>query len=105
MMVPGTLLENVARSLAEILGAGAGIVLTLGWIIWQRTRPAECPGGVTIEFHPPLVDHGNYKFKLKIWMLSNCLKYRSLQEVLGPNSSNAKYASFHCIANGLQPPA
>ena len=33
-------------------------------MIWIRTRATPCPGAVTLEFHPPLVERGSYHLQL-----------------------------------------
>jgi hypothetical protein len=56
----------VARSQAQVFGATAGVLVALTWVIWSRVRPSECSGGVTAEFHPPLVEAGNYAFRITL---------------------------------------
>jgi len=57
---------------AQRLGAivGAGLAITL--VIWFRTRATPCPGAVTLEFHPPLAERGNYHIELSWGGASRC---------------------------------
>jgi hypothetical protein len=41
-------------------------------VIWIRTRATPCPGAVTLEFHPPLVEHGSYRIQLSWEGASPC---------------------------------
>ncbi len=38
----------------------------MGWLAWARLGPKPCPGGVFIEFQPPLTEPGPYVFKLSL---------------------------------------
>lgn len=50
----------------QLLGAAAAVLIVGGWVAWERLRPTPCPGGVFIEFHPPLEALGNYHFRLSL---------------------------------------
>ena len=52
------------RSRAHLLGAVFGVAAMSGFVLWQRSRPAPCTGGVTIELRPPLSAPGPYEFEL-----------------------------------------
>lgn len=41
-----------------------GACLAIVGVVWLRTRATPCPGAVTLEFHPPLADRGNYHIQL-----------------------------------------
>jgi len=49
---------------AQRLGAIVGAALAIAGVIWFRTRATPCPGAVTLEFHPPLTEHGSYHIQL-----------------------------------------
>lgn len=49
---------------AQRLGAIVGAALAIVGVVWLRTRATPCPGAVTLEFHPPLADPGNYRIQL-----------------------------------------
>jgi hypothetical protein len=49
---------------AQRLGAIVGACLAITGVIWLRTRATPCPGAVTLEFHPPLAERGNYHIQL-----------------------------------------
>jgi len=49
---------------AQRLGGIVGAALAITFVIWSRTRATPCPGAVTLEFHPPLVDRGSYRIEL-----------------------------------------
>jgi hypothetical protein len=46
------------------MGAIAGAMLAIAGVVWLRTRATPCPGAVTLEFHPPLTERGNYRIQL-----------------------------------------
>jgi len=54
------------KSKAHLFGAVLGIAAMSGFVLWQRTRPAPCTGGVTIELRPPLSEPGQYHFHLEL---------------------------------------
>jgi hypothetical protein len=58
------MLRSVPPWSAQRLGAMVGAALALAWVVWARTRATPCPGAVSIEFHPPLADRGQYDFSL-----------------------------------------
>lgn len=41
-----------------------GALLAVAGVAWLRTRKPPCPGAVTLEFHPPLTEPGNYRLSL-----------------------------------------
>ncbi|HKO53787.1 MAG TPA: hypothetical protein VJV79_39035 [Polyangiaceae bacterium] len=46
------------------MGAIVGAALAIAFVVWIRTRATPCPGAVTLEFHPPLVEPGRYLVQL-----------------------------------------
>jgi hypothetical protein len=52
------------KSKAHLAGAVLGVAAMSGFVVWQRSRPAGCTGGVTIELRPPLGEPGTYRFRL-----------------------------------------
>jgi hypothetical protein len=58
--------EGCMKSKAHLLGAVLGVAAMTGFVAWQRTRPATCTGGVTIELRPPLAAPGPYRFELEL---------------------------------------
>jgi hypothetical protein len=54
------------KNKAHLLGAVLGVTAMTGFVAWQRSRPATCTGGVTIELEPPLSLPGTYEFELLI---------------------------------------
>jgi hypothetical protein len=54
------------RSKAHLFGAILGVLAMSGFVLWQRTRPGPCTGGVTIELRPPLGEPGPYHFRLEL---------------------------------------
>lgn len=53
----------MSKTTAQLLGAIAAL-LVMSFVMWQRFRPAPCPGGVVVELHPPLTEPGPYRFRL-----------------------------------------
>ncbi len=53
------------KSPAQVLGALAA-VLVMGWLFWVQLMPKSCPGGVFVEFHPPLSEPGPFHFRLRL---------------------------------------
>jgi hypothetical protein len=60
----GANLVRVSPWTAQRMGAIVGAALAITWVIYIRTRATPCPGAVTLEFHPPLADPGNYRIQL-----------------------------------------
>ncbi|HVR18801.1 MAG TPA: hypothetical protein VMS65_03875 [Polyangiaceae bacterium] len=54
------------KSKAQLLGAILGVTAMSGFVLWQRSRPSPCTGGVTIELRPPLAAPGPYHFHLEL---------------------------------------
>jgi hypothetical protein len=54
------------------MGAIVGAALAISFVVWLRTRAVPCPGAVTIEFHPPLADAGDYAFELNLGNAKPC---------------------------------
>jgi hypothetical protein len=54
------------KSKPHLIGAVLGVTAMTGFVLWQRTRPAACTGGVTIELRPPLAAPGPYRFELEV---------------------------------------
>lgn len=48
----------------QLLGAILGVVVAVGFVAYQRLRPAPCTGGVFLELRPPLAEAGPYHVKL-----------------------------------------
>ncbi|MGC4092562.1 MAG: hypothetical protein QM756_32720 [Polyangiaceae bacterium] len=55
----------MSKSSAQVLGALAAVVF-MGWLFWVKLAPARCPGGVFVEFHPPLSEPGPFQFRLAL---------------------------------------
>ena len=53
-------------TVARWLGGLAGLAVVGGWIAYQKLRPTPCPGGVFVEFKPPLLAPGPYQFRLEL---------------------------------------
>ena len=53
-----------AMRAAQALGGLCAVLVVGGWFLVSRFAPKPCPGGVTLEFHPPLNAPGKYRFKL-----------------------------------------
>jgi hypothetical protein len=51
---------------AHVLGAGLGVLLTGGYVVWKRLRPPPCTGAVFVELRPPLAAPGPYHFRLSL---------------------------------------
>ena len=54
------------KNKAHLLGAVLGVTVMTSTMLWQKTRPAPCTGGVTIELRPPLSAPGRYRFELRL---------------------------------------
>jgi hypothetical protein len=54
------------KSKAHLLGAVFGVTVMAGFVLWRKTRPAPCTGGVTVELRPPLSAPGRYRFELRL---------------------------------------
>jgi len=54
------------------MGGVAGVLLALGWLLWQATRPASCAGAVFVEFAPPLAAPGPYRFLIAGDTMTSC---------------------------------
>ncbi len=66
---------------AQLLGA---VAVTSGWVLWQRLRPPPCPGGVSVEFHPPLLAPGPYHFELTLDRARRTCAFDVSLPLLGP---------------------
>ncbi|MFZ5893189.1 MAG: hypothetical protein ACOY0T_19170 [Myxococcota bacterium] len=55
----------MSKGSAQVLGALAA-VLFMGWLFWVKLAPARCPGGVFVEFHPPLSEPGPFQFSVRL---------------------------------------
>ncbi|HVJ14989.1 MAG TPA: hypothetical protein VM686_06095 [Polyangiaceae bacterium] len=53
-------------TVARVLGGVAGLLLVGGWFAYERLRPPPCPGGLFVEFRPPLLAPGPYRFRLEL---------------------------------------
>ncbi|HET7544032.1 MAG TPA: hypothetical protein VFK05_29375 [Polyangiaceae bacterium] len=67
-------LLSLSPSTAQRLGAIVGAALAITFVIWSRTRAKPCPGAVTLEFHPPLVERGSYHIQLS-WPGANPCRF------------------------------
>jgi hypothetical protein len=54
------------KNRAHLFGAILGVFAMTGFLVWRRTQPGRCTGGVTFELHPPLGDPGSYHFVLSL---------------------------------------
>jgi hypothetical protein len=50
----------------QLMGAACAVLVVGGWVAWERLRPPPCPGGVFLEFHPPLSEPGPYHFRVAL---------------------------------------
>lgn len=51
---------------ARWLGGLAAAAVVVGWFAYQRLREPPCPGGLFVEFRPPLLAPGPYRFRLEL---------------------------------------
>ncbi len=56
----------MTKTAAQVLGAIAGAVAAVGWLLWWQLRPPSCKGAVFVEFRPPLLQPGPYRFSLAL---------------------------------------
>src|SRR6186713_2118235 len=67
-------LRRVSKGSAQVLGALAAVIF-MGWLFWVKLAPAGCPGGVFVEFHPPLSEPGPFQFRLKLDRASDACEF------------------------------
>jgi len=56
----------MSKTTAQFLGAIAGAAVAVGWLLWSRMAPRACTGGVFMEFRPPLLQPGPYRFAVAL---------------------------------------
>ena len=57
---------------ARALGGVVGVLLALGWFLWQALRPPPCPGAVFVDLRPPLTEPGQYRIALAVGSRPPC---------------------------------
>jgi hypothetical protein len=72
------------RPTPQLLGAIAGVVVALGFVVWQRLRPPACSGGVFLELRPPLAEAGPYHFRLVLDGGPEVCEFELVLPVTGP---------------------
>jgi hypothetical protein len=53
-------------ALARWLGGALGAIVVGSWFAYSRLRTPPCPGGLFVEFRPPLLGPAPYRFRLEL---------------------------------------